>query len=421
MTVALLGRLALLLVVVVLVVWRPRNLHVAVPAVGGALVAALLGWVGRTEVTRVFALVWNATATLIGLMLISSLLDKNGAFRYAAMGVARASGGNGRRLFVALCLLATVSTAILANDGAILLVTPMLLELGRLLALPTATTFAYLFATGFLIDALSTPLVSSNLTNILLADGLQLPLGVFASRMLAPTLAMLPVAIATTALVVRRDLPARIDLAPLARAPERRFRRRSRVATTLALGAFIALCILGHSWRIPLGLGVLAIGGALLVVEWLIGTVRPLPIVIGLPWGIVVFSSGLFLVVMAAAEAGLAPWLGHALVATGRLGGGLLVGLAASIFNNLPVLLLAMLGLQTQGAYDPSLPYAALIGANVGSKLFPMGSLATLLWLEVLREGGLQPGWGRYIVLAALPTIATLLAGLAVLSALRAA
>ncbi|MFI5289808.1 MAG: ArsB/NhaD family transporter, partial [Polyangia bacterium] len=61
--------------------------------------------------------------------------------------------------------------------------------------------------------------------------------------------------------------------------------------------------------------------------------------------------------------------------------------------------------------------YAALLGANIGSKLTPVGSLATLLWLEMLRRRGLRLSWGRYTLYAAAPTAATLAAALLILAA----
>lgn len=419
MTFVLGSRAALLLVVVGLVIWRPRGLHVAVPAVVGAVLCLALGWIGADEVKTVVSLTWNATLTLIGLMLLSAVLDKNGAFRWAAFKVARWSKGDGQRLFLGLCLLTTISTAILANDGAILLVTPMVLELGRVLALPSAATFAWLFATGFLVDALSTPLATSNLTNILLADALAIAPVAWLREMLVPTLVMLPVAIATTAWMVRRDLPRRCELTPLESAPPGpRFRKRSRVASAIAIGAFLWLCLSGHAVRLPLGAGVLLIALLLVGFETLIGSVEPVPIVKHMSWGIVLFSSALFLVVMAAAKAGLGATLTTTVIAVDEVRGGLLVGGASAVFNNLPVLLLTVLGLRDAHGYAPNVPYAALLGANVGSKLFPMGSLATLLWIDLLQRGGVKVSWPRYVWLAALPTIATLLAGLIALRVL---
>ena len=97
------------------------------------------------------------------------------------------------------------------------------------------------------------------------------------------------------------------------------------------------------------------------------------------------------------------------------------VALLSGAINNLPVFLVALLALRHLDilTHDPkpaTLPYAALLGANVGSKLTPLGSLATLLWLDMLGRRGLRIGWGRYTRLALWPSAAALLAALLALA-----
>jgi arsenical pump membrane protein len=147
-------------------------------------------------------------------------------------------------------------------------------------------------------------------------------------------------------------------------------------------------------------------------------------IVARLPWEIVIFATSLFVVVTAVSDAGAGRALGLALDPMGLpplhglVRAGLLVSALCAVGNNLPVLLTTLLALKWMGAPEP-LPHAALLGANVGSKLTPIGSLATLLWLDLLRRRGIGVSWGRYVLLAALPTAAALAAGLAALALAR--
>jgi arsenical pump membrane protein len=140
-----------------------------------------------------------------------------------------------------------------------------------------------------------------------------------------------------------------------------------------------------------------------------------------------VFAVALFIVVFALANAGAARQLAELIdPGTGPGGRALLpaliiagaaVALLSGAINNLPVFLVALLairhlGLLTLEVRPATLPYAALLGANVGSKLTPLGSLATLLWLDMLARRNLRVGWARYTRLALLPTAAALLAAL---------
>jgi arsenical pump membrane protein len=400
--------------VIMLVLWRPRGLAPAWPALGGALAAGALGLVGLADVARVLGMTWNATAALLGLMLMSAVLEENGLFRAAAHAIARHAGGDGRRLFLGLCALTAVTTTLLANDGAILILTPIVAEMAAVLGFSAAATLAYLFATGFLCDALSTVLPTSNLTNILLVDTLHVPPGRFVAALLAPSLAI--GAVGTTALFLqfRGVLPRAFDAQHLGPPPllsARSLRHSGAALAALAVGYGVAAVA-----RLPLGLVVLAVAAALALAEHASGAVDGRRLTARMPLGIVVFATSLFVCVTALARAGAGRLLGDALIVghAPLARAGLLVSALTAVGNNLPVLLATLLALKSGGAAE-GVPYAALIGANVGSKLTPIGSLATLLWLDLLRRHGVSLGWGRYVALAALPTVAATLAGLAAL------
>jgi arsenical pump membrane protein len=136
---------------------------------------------------------------------------------------------------------------------------------------------------------------------------------------------------------------------------------------------------------------------------------------------VVLFANAMFLVVGAVAKraGSLPPSLTQSLTPSPTVMGlfavGAAVSIACAVGNNLPMFLMA-LGLLPAG--DGTLALAALVGANIGEKLTPIGSLATLLWLDLLRRHRVTVSWGRYVTLAALPTITATLAALALLALL---
>jgi arsenical pump membrane protein len=400
----------------VLMIVQPRGLDVTWSAVGGAAACLAFGLVGWHDVTRVLGQTWNATLALIGLMLLSAVLDENGCFRAAAHWVARRARGSGRALFVGLCVSSAVAAALLANDGAILILTPIVIELAELLALPRDATIAYLFAVGFLCDAMSATLPASNLTNILLMDAMAIAPGELGARMALPMLASFVMATAVLALLFARALPARFDAAALGPPPT--VARPSARASAVALVVLVAGYGLSAVARVPIGVVVFAVAAALAGFERARGVIRTRRVARRLPWSIVAFASALFLVVTALAQHGVGAALARAFAAGGGgasrahvLAVGAGVGALACVGNNLPVLLISALALDTTPA-PGALPFAALLGANVGSKLLPAGSLATLLWLGILKRRGLRLSWMRYVALAFLPTVLTLLAAL---------
>jgi arsenical pump membrane protein len=224
---------------------------------------------------------------------------------------------------------------------------------------------------------------------------------------------------------LQRELPRRFDAAAMGAAPP--FSRGSSVATWTALGLLLIGYAVATFTRLPLGAVVLGVGVGLLVYEKRADAVDARALLGRQPWSIVVFAVALFIVVFALANAGAARALAELLDPGGRalvpalIIAGVAVALLSAGINNLPVFLVALLalhhlGVLTRDARPATLPYAALLGANVGSKLTPLGSLATLLWLDMLGRRGVRVGWARYTRLAILPTAAALLAGLAALA-----
>lgn len=414
-----------------LVIWQPKGLGIGWSALAGALVAQLTGVVQWADVLVVWDIVWDATFTFVALIIISLILDGAGFFTWAALHIARWGNGRGKLLFPLIIVLGAIISALFANDGAALILTPIVIAILARLNFSNAAIFAFIIATGFVADTTSLPLIISNLVNIVTANYFAIDFGRYALVMTPVNLASLAATLAILWLVFGRKIPQHYALENL-ESPQSAIKDRLVFRAAFPL---LVLLLIAYFITAPLGIPVSVVTGAaafLLVViagRWWRGgqgATVPVPTVLrGAPWQIVLFSVGMYVVVYGLGKAGLTDygvqalhWLAQQGDFFATIGTGFLVALVASVMNNLPSTLMSALAIeqaQVTGLTQKLMIYASVIGNDLGPKLTPIGSLATLLWLHVLGNKGYKISWGQYMKVGLLLTPPVLLVTLVAL------
>ncbi|AIR62576.1 arsenical pump membrane protein [Cedecea neteri] len=417
---------ALFLLTLVLVIWQPRGLGIGWSAMLGAGLALVTGVVQVTDIPVVWAIVWNATATFIAVIIISLLLDESGFFEWAALHVARWGKGSGRLLFTWIVLLGAAVAALFANDGAALILTPIVIAMLLALGFSPGATLAFVMAAGFIADTASLPLIVSNLVNIVSADFFQLGFSEYASVMVPVNLAAIAATLVMLHLFFRKEIPPVYDLDRL-KTPASAIRDP---ATFKAGWVVLVLLLVGFFALEPLGIPVSAIAAVgaliLLAVAKKGQTINTGKVLRGAPWQIVIFSLGMYLVVYGLRNAGLTDQLSSLLnmlaqhgLWTATLGTGFITAFLSSVMNNMPTVLVGALSIEGSsagGVIKEAMIYANVIGCDLGPKITPIGSLATLLWLHVLAQKKLTISWGYYFRTGIVMTLPVLLVTLAALA-----
>jgi arsenical pump membrane protein len=412
--------IALFLVVLILIIWQPKGLQIGTTAMLGAAAALLLGVVSFGDVIEVIRIVWDATLAFIGIIILSMVLDEIGFFEWAALKMAKLSGGSGVKMFIYSLILGAIVAAFFANDGAALILTPILLSKMRILKLNQKALFAFVMAGGFIGDSASNPLVISNLTNIVTADYFGIGFWEYAKTMFLPNLLSIIVSIAVLYIYFRKSIPKTVDVS-LLKDPKSAIKNKTMFILSWI---FLALLLVGYFiadiYHIPVS--IFALGGALafLALGAYFKALKPLMTLKIAPWQVVWFSIGLYVVVFGLKNAGLTDEIAKMIVALQDMsqtyavyGTGLLSALLSSVMNNMPTVMVMDIALDQANAQH--LAYANILGCNLGPKMTPIGSLATLLWLHVLANKGVKIGWGEYMKVGLVitpPVLAVALLGL---------
>jgi arsenical pump membrane protein len=291
-----------------------------------------------------------------------------------------------------LCVLFAAATTTLLNlDTTAVLLTPVMLALAgpaRITPLPLAMTTLWLANTASLL------LPVSNLTNLLAANRVALDATGFAARMWLPQLLSIAATMACLWVFYWRRGQRGADryLPPEPVRPADRRERALLYSTSVACGLFIvAIPFVGDR----IGLAATA-AAAIAVVAFAIFDRKALrPSLI--PWQLLVFVIGLFLVVPTLSRFGLSDLM-HGLIGTDSGAAGALRAAAAGaglsdLANNLPAY---TAGEAVIPAGNHTQLLALLIGTNTGAIVTPWASLATLLCLEFCRTHSVRVPLTRF-------------------------
>ena len=415
------------LLTLIFVIWQPKGLGIGWTATIGAMLALMTGVIGMDDIPVVWDIVWNATFAFIAIIIISLLLDEAGFFKWIALHVARFAKGNGHWLFAFIVLLGAVVSAFFANDGAALILTPIVIAILTALRFNPATTLAFIMAAGFIADTASLPLVVSNLVNIVSADFFKVPFDRYALVMVPVNLVSVLASLVVLYGFYRKDIPNAYALEwvdePNSAITDKATFTTGWVVLAALLFGFFVFEPMGVPISVIAGLGALV----LLIVAYMGKKLSIMPVVKNAPWQIVIFSLGMYLVVYGLKNAGLTDYLATLLqgleqqgLLVATVGTGFLSAILSSVMNNMPTVLIQALAIDGAHITSPmikeAMVFANVIGCDLGPKITPIGSLATLLWLHVLATKNIKVSWGYYFKVGMILTIPVLLATLVALA-----
>ncbi len=397
-----------------LAVLRPRlgSLGRFTPG-GAALVGVIALFATRLlsfeQMLNAARLQWRPLIALTSIMVITGVVQEVGAIdRLVAWIEQRARTRSAAWTFTVVFAISVITPALLNNDAAILMLTPIVVALTRrLYPKQPAITVAFAFAV-FLAPGVA-PFIVSNPMNMIVAEFAGLDFNSYA-------LVMLPISLvgaALTYVILRWRYREALGQAVIAVVPTTTVHRHpaERPAVLLMLAVFVAYPVAAS---VGIEIWSVAFAGALASLAlcrlYRVAPLRKATSHVSID--ILIFLWGIFLVVQGLRGVGVVDWLAGVYARPMPGSGGELAtvgvtsALGSALIDNHPMSILNMLAID--GAHAPWLLLAALVGGDIGPRLLPIGSLAGLLWIDLLRRAGVEIGVVRFVrvgTLVLLPTM----------------
>lgn len=403
--------------------WRP-NVNEAIPATVGAFIVFLSGSVSFYDLGTITTTIGGAAVTIMATIVMAIVLESFGFFHWAAEKLLVKAKGSGIRLFWYTNLLCFLMTLFVNNDGSILITTPILLMLLHNLGLKNHQKIPYLLSGALIATASSAPIGVSNIVNLIALKIVHMDLYMHTAMMFVPaTLGLVLLTVLLFASFYRilprklpaanlgylnspigmRDHPLKENTQLIPRENQGKFMRNILIFVfCVRLSLFAASFI---NFPVPL----MAIIGSILLLawRWYYLKISPVDMLKKTPWYILVFAFSMYVIIYGLHNIGLTQMLiefFQPLVSIDILHAsvmmGLLVAVLSNLFNNHPALMVGTLTLTNMGLDPLSLKIsylASVIGSDIGSLLLPIGTLATLMWMHMLKKGKVKISWGQYL------------------------
>jgi arsenical pump membrane protein len=385
------------------------------PAIGALLLlaCALATGAARASDLEVAAReLWRPLLVIVSIMSTTACAGELGVFGRLASWIEPRTRGPVRHAFRLVFVLAAASAALLSNDAAILMFTPVVIELLRQVYPKRNPKFLVPFAFAVFVAAGVAPLPTGNPMNLVVAHRAGIGYHSYALHMIPVALAGWIVSYAVLAWYFREPLS---DEAPALGTriatllPADRAARAVLVIAGASIVAYPVLAAVGWPlWRVSVPTAVVCVAITLST------RASPRALAGGISWELLPFLFGVFVLATVLSREGVTAALAHVyarspapLATVGTVG-----AIGSAIINNHPM---ALLHSVTLAGAPNSLVYAALVGGDLGPRLLPMGSLAGMLWLHALRRAGVEIRLWTFVRVGLIVTVPTLAVSLAVL------
>ncbi len=399
-----------------LVVARPRigptfRITPAISALAGVFFMFALGIVKPEHWVMAVTNLWSPFVALVAIMVITEVARRAGLLEWWASIIESRATSTSRLLVLVFGLGVLTSTAF-NNDAAILLLTPVVVALVQH-RYPGRPDMVPLFAFAIFMSAGVAALPVSNPMNMVVAEFLHISFNEYARHMIPVAIAGWGIAFLLLRVVFARQVKVPITAATTTVSRSTPVQRMMMVLLLCVLVSYPLFGSLGGPvWAV-------AGAGALLSLALAGGKMKIRPAELfrtGVSWETLVFLLAVLVMSLGLRDVGLVDRLAALYGETGFVMVGVASAIGSALLNNHPMSHLNMMALESISPANDLGVFAALVGGDLGPRLLPMGSLAGLIWIEMLRRSGVDISVGRFALIGLVIAIPTIAASLLILS-----
>lgn len=410
---------------VIFIMIRPFGINETIFTSVAAFFVLLLGIVPFEDIFVIFTIIRGASVTIISTIIMSIILESLGLFRWIAFNIVKRANGSGRKLFWYIIFLCFLTTLFFNNDGSILITTPIIIQVVKILELKPHQKIPYLLSGALIATVASAPIALSNIANLIALKIVNLTLNSYVEMMFVPSMLGIIVISGLLYFYFKRDIPKKIQKPPndyhlfekINTRNDHPLKKHLIPNTSLDWG-IIKICMgivvmvrISYFVFPLLGVPIEVIGivgaGAIIFVRWYKQGKVGKDILYQTPWEIFLFAFSMYVIVYGLRNIGLNSFLTTYLgpfIMDSHVNAIFVMGLVftflSNLFNNLPAIMIGTLMITDMGLDVSTLQVAYLaniLGSDIGALLTPVGTLATLIWMFILKRNHIHISWYQYI------------------------
>jgi Na+/H+ antiporter NhaD/arsenite permease-like protein len=396
-----------LLFMLILIILITGRYHRSVAALLGALLTILFGveyglFTSQNILSEIIGFIdLNTVLLVIGVMILAEAVARTGFFEFIGLSIAKAVGGDFRRVSISFIILTILFSALISNITAMIIMGALTISLAKKFkANPTKTILYETMATN--IGGLM--LMISSIPNLIVAA--QLKIGFVEFLIIGVPLTLI-LSLVSMFFVLRwtkerspTEQDIQVEVNPWSVVENKNLLYRAAIVFVFVLTLFI----LEDFIKIPLGL--IAMGGAIAML--VLGGQEPESIFSGVDWGTIFFLASFYVIVGGLEKSGVLTALSNEIVQILSFNPGTasalnvwVCGLSSSLIDNIPMTLTLIpimehISLVT-GFSLKILGWGIVFGANLGGNLTPIGSASNIIALGILKKEGKSVGWREWL------------------------